>query len=141
MNKRVLIIVLIILVGGAVVYGLTANNSGSKDNTSSSNTNSQSQSSQTSAKQNTQASAVNEVSIQGFAFTPSDITVKKGTTVTWTNNDSTVHTVQETDSNAGPNSSNLSTGNKYQFTFDKTGTYHYHCSIHPDMTGTVTVTE
>jgi plastocyanin len=86
-------------------------------------------------------SATNAVTIQSFAFSPASITVKKGATVTWTNQDSAAHTVIETDSQTGPNSPDLSKGKSYSFTFDSAGTYHYHCSIHPSMTGTVTVTE
>ncbi len=77
------------------------------------------------------------VSIQGFAFSPSAISVAKGTQVTWTNNDSATHTI--TGSNGGPASGNVAPGGKYSFTFNTVGTFAYHCSIHPSMTGTVTV--
>jgi plastocyanin len=76
-----------------------------------------------------------------MAFSPNSITVKKGTTVTWTNNDSTTHTVQETDGKSGPKSDNIAPGGTYTFTFVAAGSFAYHCSIHPSMTGTVTVTE
>jgi len=72
---------------------------------------------------------------------PGDITVKKGTTVTWTNNDSSPHSVNETDSQTGPDSGDLNAGDKYSFTFDNTGTFKYRCDIHPEMLGTVTVTD
>ena len=143
MNKRVIIIVLIILIGGGAVYGLTAGKKNKNDtttqNTGSSNT-SQTQTNQNTAATNTPASN-SSVSIENFAFSPSDITVKKGTTVTWTNNDSTVHTVTEIDSQNGPKSQQLNQGDKYTFTFDQAGTFHYKCSIHPYMLGSVTVTE
>lgn len=84
--------------------------------------------------------ATSSVKIQNFAFSPSAITVKKGTTVTWTNEDSAGHTVTETDSQSGPSSSTLSQGKSYSFTFNTVGTFHYDCTIHPYMTGTVTVT-
>lgn len=80
----------------------------------------------------------NQVNIQGFAFNPSSIIVSVGTTVTWTNLDSAVHTVTST----GPvsfDSGNLSQGQTWQFTFENAGTYPYHCSIHSYMTGTVIV--
>jgi plastocyanin len=68
--------------------------------------------------------------------------VKKGTTVTWTNKDSAGHTVVESDGQAGgPSSGTLANGQSYQFTFNTPGTFHYKCSIHPQMTATVTVTE
>lgn len=85
-------------------------------------------------------STTNSVSIQNFAFSPADITVKKGTTVTWTNKDSATHTVTETDSQKGPDSGNLASGKTYSFTFDALGTFKYHCAIHSSMVGTVTVT-
>ena len=84
--------------------------------------------------------STNAVTIQNFAFSPADITVKQGTTVTWTNRDNAAHTVSETDSLSGPKSSALDFSASYSFTFSQPGTYHYHCSIHPQMTGTVTVT-
>jgi plastocyanin len=85
--------------------------------------------------------ATNKVTIEDFAFNSANITVKKGATVTWTNQDSAAHTVTETDSQAGPKSDNLRPGQSYSFTFKAAGTYKYHCLIHPNMTGTVTVTE
>jgi plastocyanin len=93
------------------------------------------------ATSGTTPSATSSVTIQNFAFSPAAITVKKGTTVTWTNKDSTTHTVTETDGQKGPDSGNLANGKTYSFTFDTVGTFKYHCAIHPDMLGTVTVTE
>jgi plastocyanin len=88
-----------------------------------------------------QEQSPNTVIIEGMAFGPDPLTIQKGTTVTWLNKDSVAHTVVETDSQTGPHSSTLSTGQTYKFTFNATGTYSYHCSIHPDMTATVIVTE
>jgi len=76
-----------------------------------------------------------------MAFSPADMTVKAGTTVTWTNNDVVSHTVVESDGQTGPASSTLTPGNTYSFTFNTAGTYHYHCTIHPTMTGTITITQ
>ena len=84
--------------------------------------------------------AAEKVAIQNFAFTPSSITVKVGTTVTWTNSDSVAHTVTaDTSSSDGPASGSLASGDTYSFTFKKAGTYAYHCAVHPHMTGTVIV--
>lgn len=80
----------------------------------------------------------NTVVIQNFAFSPNNLTVKTGTTVTWINNDSTTHTITS-DNGAFQSSGNLNQGAKYTFTFTKAGTYPYHCSIHPNMKGTVVV--
>jgi len=84
--------------------------------------------------------ATNLVDIKDMAFNPSAITVKKGTTVSWTNKDSIPHTVTETDGQGGPASAYLNNGASYSFTFNTVGTFHYHCAIH-GFTGTVEVTE
>ena len=87
------------------------------------------------------AVATNTVTIQNYAFSPAAVTVKQGTTVTWTNKDSVAHTVTETDGKAGPDSGDVNPNGTYSFTFKTPGTYHYQCTIHPEMTGTVTVTD
>jgi len=77
------------------------------------------------------------VMISGFAFDPDPIEITAGTTVTWTNMDSTDHTVtfDEGDDDSG----NLANGATYEETFDTAGTFTYHCNIHSSMHGTVTV--
>ena len=79
------------------------------------------------------------VTIKDFAFAPASLTVKAGTTVVWTNVDSEPHTVR-TVSSETVKSGTLETNATYSFTFDKPGTYAYHCSIHTEMHGTITVT-
>lgn len=91
--------------------------------------------------QNTQQATSNEVSIQNFSFSPASLTVKKGTTVTWTNHDDIAHTVIESDNKVGPGSSLLAKDQTYSFTYNEIGTFAYKCSVHPSMTGSVTVTE
>ena len=81
--------------------------------------------------------ATDKVAIQGFAFGPATITVKPGTTVTWTQQDEDQHTVTANDGSF--TSSPLITGTTYTHTFTAPGTYQYHCSIHPFMHGTVVV--
>ena len=94
----------------------------------------------TAPQANTAPVAANAVTIKGFAFAPAAITVKVGTTVTWTNQDADAHTVTSQD-NGGPlSSAALNTGQSYSFKFTKPGTYAYLCTIHPFMTATVTVT-
>ena len=88
--------------------------------------------------QNQQNVPPNTVYIQNFAFNPTNLTVKVGTTVTWINQDSTTHTVTS-DNGAFQSSGNLNQGTNYTFTFTKAGTYPYHCSIHPNMKGTILV--
>ena len=82
--------------------------------------------------------AADHVAIQGFAFGPAAITVKPGTTVTWTQQDEDQHTVTANDGSF--TSAALITGATYTHTFTAPGTYAYHCSIHPFMHGTVVVT-
>lgn len=87
------------------------------------------------------AVATDKVSIQNFAFSPSVITVKAGTTVTWTNQDEVHHSVTVDSGSDGPNSQLFGKGESYSYTFTKAGTYKYHCMPHPYMHGTVIVTE
>ena len=77
------------------------------------------------------------VSIQDFSFNPGQITVAPGTTVTWTNQGPSPHTTTADDGSW--DSGLLQQGEDFSFTFDKPGTYTYHCSIHPDMTASVKV--
>jgi plastocyanin len=78
-----------------------------------------------------------KVQIDQYAFLPQRITVKPGTTVTWTNDDDAPHTIAS--SAKVFKSRPLDTGDKFSFTFTTPGTYAYFCSVHPQMTGTVTV--
>lgn len=82
--------------------------------------------------------AANTVRIKNFAFVPASVTVKVGTTVTWTNTDQEAHTV--TAKNGAFTSPALNSGSTYHYTFTKPGTYSYLCTIHPFMTATVVVT-
>jgi plastocyanin len=80
------------------------------------------------------------IMIQNFAFNPQTITVKVGTTITWTDKDSIAHTVTSTSGPTSFNSGALAApGGTFKFTFTKAGTYTYHCMIHPSMTATITV--
>ncbi len=80
------------------------------------------------------------VSIANFAFSPAQISVKTGTKVTWTNEDSALHTITS-DTGTILNSATLSQGDSFSFTFTTPGTYSYHCSIHPMMKAVVVVTQ
>ena len=82
----------------------------------------------------------NIVAIKNFAFAPASLSVKAGTKVTWTNQDSDAHTVTSAGSGGPLGSKALNTGDTFSFTFTKAGTYRYLCTIHPFMTATVTVT-
>jgi plastocyanin len=70
-------------------------------------------------------------------FVPTSLTIKTGSPVTWVNNDDEPHSVA---SDTGLfRSGGLDTGERYAFRFDKPGTYHFTCSIHPRMVGTIVV--
>jgi plastocyanin len=71
------------------------------------------------------------------AFAPSPATVPVGTTITWTNNDTSTHTV--TSDSGAFDSGSLAPGAKFSFTFQTRGTFPYHCSPHPSMVATVVV--
>lgn len=73
------------------------------------------------------------------SFSPNPVDVKVGETVTWINDDSGRHTV--TSKNGVFDSGMMGKGQSFSFTFDKAGEYPYFCSPHPNMVGTVVVTE
>ena len=79
------------------------------------------------------------MTIDSYSFAPGSLTVPVGTTVTWTNRDSEVHTVVADDAAPGLRSAGLDTDDSFSFTFAKAGTYAYHCSLHPHMTGKIVV--
>jgi len=79
----------------------------------------------------------NTVSISNMSFASSSISITKGTTVTWTNNDAMQHTVTADDNSF--TSVKLNYGDTYSHMFSDAGTIAYHCTVHPSMTGTVEV--
>jgi len=81
----------------------------------------------------------NSVTMAGMTFGPGTLTVTKGTTVTFINNDNTTHTVTADD--ATFDSGNIAAGKSYTHTFNVAGTFDYHCQIHSPMKASITVTE
>ena len=73
----------------------------------------------------------------GSAYVPAVIHVRPGTEVTWVERDTRLHTVTANDDSFGSNF--LRQGDQYTVRFNKPGDYHYHCAIHPQMTGEVIV--
>lgn len=78
------------------------------------------------------------------SYKPTPVKVKAGTTVTWKNVDTAIHTVtsgKTTDKDAGKlfDSKTLAPKKEYSFKFDKKGTFDYFCMLHPTMVGKVTV--
>jgi plastocyanin len=78
-----------------------------------------------------------EVRIDNFTFTPANVTIAPGTTVTWINHDDVPHTATSTTRAFA--SAALDTDEKFSFTFSKAGTFPYYCAVHPHMTGQITV--
>jgi plastocyanin len=79
----------------------------------------------------------NEIRISSFMFMPMELTVKAGTTVTWTNLDDEAHTVVSV--TGVFRSGALDTNERFAFVFDRPGVYRFTCSLHPRMVGTVIV--
>lgn len=82
-----------------------------------------------------------EVSIDKMAFSNETITIKKGDTIVWTNNDVNAHTVTVTQGPAPDkfDSNLLRQGQTFSHTFDIPTTYYYKCSLHPVMRGKIIV--
>ena len=83
------------------------------------------------------APAPSTIAIKNLNFSPLAPKVTAGATVTWQNNDGEPHTVVSVDGSF--RSAALDTGESFTFKFTKAGVYKYICSIHPRMTGTITV--
>lgn len=112
--------------------------------TPTSQTNNQTGTPSNQAEDNTSPKGVT-VNILNSAFDPASIKIKKGQTVTWTNNDSVEHSIVADDSG---NTGGLPTdvqlfgqGETFSVTFNKVGTFKYHCIPHTFMRGQVEVTE
>jgi len=80
---------------------------------------------------------VQKVTIKNLKYDPPKLTIKPGETVQWINKDDNDHTVIADDDSFA--SENLGSGDKFTHTFDKKGTFKYHCKYHPRMKGTVLV--
>jgi plastocyanin len=78
-----------------------------------------------------------QIVIKDFMFSPNALTIKAGSSVTWANKDDEPHSVV---SDTGLfRSGAVDTDESFSFKFDKPGTYHFTCSIHPRMVGTIVV--
>ena len=77
------------------------------------------------------------VTIQDFQFAPAAITIQAGTAVRFTNGGATKHTATADDDSWGTGT--LNAGENFSRYFKQAGTYTYHCSYHPTMTGTIIV--
>ncbi|HUL42739.1 MAG TPA: plastocyanin/azurin family copper-binding protein [Bacteroidota bacterium] len=81
----------------------------------------------------------NTVVMSGYSFSPSSMTIKKGTTITWKNNDGAIHT--STSDSGVWDTGDMPNGASKTTTFNTVGTFNYHCTYHQamGMTGTITV--
>lgn len=73
-----------------------------------------------------------------FQFSPGTVTLNQGDTVQWVNHGFATHTTTSTQP-AGLWDKTLAPGASFSRVFTSAGSYNYHCSIHPAMTGTITV--
>lgn len=130
MNKKaVIVIALIVVAGAAALLSLNAQKKGALDRDISRISNS-----------SNSITGRATVDIINYSFKDQVIKVKKGTTVTWTNQDNAPHTVTG-DSDPSLSSQVIGKGNSYEKTFDQIGTYKYHCTPHPQMIAAVIVVE
>src|SRR3972149_2184762 len=77
--------------------------------------------------------AQQSVDIQNFSFAPPSLVASVGDNVTWTNLDPTAHTVTFNAGPVTPDSGRLESGATFFFALTQTGSYEYHCNIHPSM--------
>lgn len=132
MNRKVVsAVVVAVLAAAGVIYGVWRHNNTTPKSVSTAATTNQSSSTQNVAE-------TNSITIKDFAFSPATVKVKKGTKITWTNQDNTAHTVTATNG-GGFDSGSIANGGTFSFTFNQTGTFTYKCNFHPDMFGTVIV--
>jgi amicyanin len=139
--KKVWLIVaalVIVVIGGAIVWtvlGARPNDGNSSDNMSN----------PMDVVDLTGKGQYVEVTMKNSKYIAQNIKVKKGTTVTWKNEDTVRHNVVALDANdqSGLPAENalFGKGETYSFTFETIGTYKYMCTPHPFMTGSVEVTE
>jgi plastocyanin len=84
------------------------------------------------------AQSARAVVIQDYTYKPARVTVPEGTTVTFTNRDSTPHTATSRESGAFESGS-IDTNKSGSVTLEETGTFAYYCVFHPFMKGTIVV--
>jgi|SRR5579862_5931730 len=124
----IILIIAVVIVGAVWAHSSNNNNSPPQSNSGASSSNPGNQPSS------------GTINIRDMMFTPSQITVAKGGSVTWTNNDTISHAVVDDLSNVGgPDSGSIPPGGTYSFTFNKTGSFQYHDPGHTSMRGTIVV--
>lgn len=142
------IVLIVVIIVGAILFtgsnnsetggtGATGGNQGSGAGSSVSNGAEESNTGDDNAESTT-TPTTHDVEISGFSFQPATLTIKKGDTVKWTNQDSASHTVTS-DSGSELDSELLSNEQSYSHTFDEAGTFDYHCAPHSYMKAKIIV--
>lgn len=129
--------VLIYLVIGVVIYGIIYYFVFAKKGGSNYSQPQQSMNTKQQTTTPTNTAPTNTVQISNFSFSPTTLTVKMGSTVTWQNQDSVGHSA--TADNNSFDTGVISPGLSGTATFTKPGNYDYHCSVHPSMHATIVV--
>jgi plastocyanin len=122
--RRTLVVVTLLVVVGTLAAGCGGGGSSSSGGGS------------TTTAAGAQGGGGNAVTIDNLAFSPATLNVKTGQQVTWTNKQDIAHTVT---ADGGAFDHQMPPGATFSFTFDKAGSFPYHCNIHPSMTAKVEV--
>jgi plastocyanin len=83
------------------------------------------------------ASGTVTVDIEGNAYSPDPVSAGVGEAIQWTNADAVPHTATLDEGDCGTD--NIATGATLGLVFNEAGTYTYHCTVHPEMTGTIEI--
>jgi plastocyanin len=140
---RVIIIATMLVGFGAIAFASISNNSMNNTAVTDNHSSNDGPKAGENTPQTSQAPVeTNQITYKSFAVSPESITVKKGTTVTWTNEDSAKHdVVPEMETDEFKASKLFGKGETYSVTFNTVGSFSYYCSPHPYMKGTIEVTE
>jgi amicyanin len=138
MERTIIILVVVLVIVVGAYYLVVANNSSDQIYPNSTTTSSANDTGSSTVSDSSLENVT--VNISNFVYSPSPLTVKKGTKVIWINNDSVQHDVVSVlgDTLKSPL---LSQGQAFNFVFNDVGTYDYYCTIHPNMKGAVIVTD
>lgn len=83
--------------------------------------------------------ATNTVEIKNSTFSPETVTITRGGVITWENKDAQDHQIVSDGNLEGFESGVISNGDNFSFTFNDTGSFPYHCELHPEMKGIIIV--
>lgn len=140
MNKKTIIpfaVIVAILVVSSIVFAVSRSKSDKMPNE---DMNKSSATMTSSPTQAAQAQEPNTVIMQNFEFSPKELKIKKGTTITWINKDDARHNVVTTN-NDEVKAKLFGQNEKFEFTFNNVGEFDYKCEPHPYMKGKIIVTE